>query len=152
MWRIVITTGKFSKVGHFLGMIVLLWRWYITSHWLCIFFSNVYHSVYFDNIEAGQKALKPNSRSQQVKEYSHRWCGRHTDLKPQFTFNIRRTSRYIKDPFDISKKMHHYTVYLFLENCSTCFVWYLHPSSGAHTNVLNSIWYSSNHYCYLPLL
>jgi len=24
-----------------------------------------------------------------------------------------------------------YTVYLILENCSTCFGWY-HPSSGAH--------------------
>ena len=23
-------------------------------------------------------------------------------------------------------------IYLFLENCSTCFGWYLHPSSGAH--------------------
>ena len=28
-----------------------------------------------------------------------------------------------------------YTVYLFLENCSTCFGWYIHPSSGAHTTV-----------------
>jgi len=28
-----------------------------------------------------------------------------------------------------------YTVYLFLENSSTCFGWYLHPSSGAHTTV-----------------
>ena len=31
--------------------------------------------------------------------------------------------------------MQHYTVYLFLENCSTCFGWYLHPSLGAHTTV-----------------
>jgi hypothetical protein len=31
--------------------------------------------------------------------------------------------------------MQHYTVYLFLENCSTCFGWYLHPSSGAHTTI-----------------
>ena len=31
--------------------------------------------------------------------------------------------------------MQHYTVYLFLENRSTFFGWYLHPSSGAHTNV-----------------
>jgi len=31
--------------------------------------------------------------------------------------------------------MQHYTVYLFLENCSTCFEWYLHRSSGAHTTV-----------------
>jgi len=26
-----------------------------------------------------------------------------------------------------------YIVYLFLENCSTCFGWYVHPWSGAHT-------------------
>jgi len=31
--------------------------------------------------------------------------------------------------------MQHYTVYLFLENYSTCFGCYLHPSSGAHTTV-----------------
>jgi len=31
--------------------------------------------------------------------------------------------------------MQHYTVYLFLEHCSTCFGWYLHPSSGGHTTV-----------------
>jgi len=31
--------------------------------------------------------------------------------------------------------MQHYTVYIFLENCSTYFGWYLHPSSGAHTTV-----------------
>ena len=34
-----------------------------------------------------------------------------------------------------SNKMQHYTVYLFLENCSTCFGRYLHPSSGAHITV-----------------
>ena len=31
--------------------------------------------------------------------------------------------------------MQRYTVYLFLENCSTYFMWYLQRSSGAHTNV-----------------
>jgi hypothetical protein len=35
----------------------------------------------------------------------------------------------------VSNKMQLYTVYLFLENCSTCFGWYIHPSSGAHTTV-----------------
>ena len=39
--------------------------------------------------------------------------------------------RYIR----ISNKMQRYTAYLFLENCSTRFGWYLHPSSGAHTTV-----------------
>ena len=34
--------------------------------------------------------------------------------------------------------MRRYTFYLFLENCSTCFEWYLHPSSGAHTNVFTA--------------
>ena len=28
-----------------------------------------------------------------------------------------------------------YTVYLYSGNCSTCFGWYLHPSSEAHTTV-----------------
>ena len=35
-------------------------------------------------------------------------------------------------------------------HCSTCFGWYLHPSSGAQ-NCIYSIWYLSNRYCYLPL-
>ena len=35
----------------------------------------------------------------------------------------------------ISNKMQRYTVYLFLENCSTCLGWYLYPSSGAHATV-----------------
>ena len=38
----------------------------------------------------------------------------------------------------ISNKMQHYTVYLFLENSSTYFGWYLHPSSGAHTTVFTA--------------
>jgi hypothetical protein len=37
-------------------------------------------------------------------------------------------------------------------NCSTCFGWYLHPSSGGQTNIyMYSIWYLSHRYCYLPL-
>ena len=32
----------------------------------------------------------------------------------------------------ISHKMQRYTVYLFLENRSICFGWFLHPSSGVH--------------------
>jgi hypothetical protein len=35
----------------------------------------------------------------------------------------------------ISKKMQRYTVYLYLETCSTRFGRYFHPSSGAHTTV-----------------
>ena len=31
--------------------------------------------------------------------------------------------------------MQRYTVYLFLENCSTRFGWYLYPSPGTHTTV-----------------
>ena len=40
----------------------------------------------------------------------------------------------------ISNEMHLYTVYLSPENCSTCFGWYLHPSSGKHITIY-SIWY-----------
>jgi hypothetical protein len=35
----------------------------------------------------------------------------------------------------ISNKMQRYTVYFIYGNCSTCFGWYFHPSSGAHTTV-----------------
>jgi hypothetical protein len=35
----------------------------------------------------------------------------------------------------ISNKMQRYTVYLYLETALTCFGWYFHPSSGAHTTV-----------------
>jgi len=35
----------------------------------------------------------------------------------------------------ISNKMQLCTVYLYLENCSTCFGCYFHPSSEAHTTV-----------------
>jgi len=33
----------------------------------------------------------------------------------------------------ISNKMQLHTVYLYLETALTCFGWYFHPSSGAHT-------------------
>ena len=33
---------------------------------------------------------------------------------------------------------------LFPANCSTCFGWYLHPSSGAHVNCNYSIWHWLN--------
>jgi hypothetical protein len=29
-----------------------------------------------------------------------------------------------------------YTIYYISANCSTCFGWYLHPSSGAHINLI----------------
>ena len=35
----------------------------------------------------------------------------------------------------ISYKNQHYTVYLFLEKCSTFFGWYFHPSSRVHTQL-----------------
>ena len=36
-------------------------------------------------------------------------------------------------------------------NCSTCFGWYLDPSSGAHVNCNYNIWHWSNRICYLPM-
>ena len=44
-----------------------------------------------------------------------------------------------------------YTVYCISANCSTCFGWYLHPSSVAHVNCKYNIWHWSNRICYLPL-
>jgi len=43
------------------------------------------------------------------------------------------------------------TQFILSANCSTCFEWYLHPSSGAKTTVSTAIWSLSHHYCYLPL-
>jgi len=34
-----------------------------------------------------------------------------------------------------------YTIYYISVNCSTCFGWYPHPSSGAHITVNYSILY-----------
>jgi hypothetical protein len=41
--------------------------------------------------------------------------------------------------------------YYISVNCSTCFGWYLHPSSGAHVNCNYNIWHRSNSICYRPL-
>ena len=41
--------------------------------------------------------------------------------------------------------------YYISANSSTCFGWYLHPSSGAHVNCNYYIWHWSNRICYLPL-
>ena len=37
-----------------------------------------------------------------------------------------------------------YIQFLFPANCSTCFGWYLHPSSGARVNCNYSIWHQLN--------
>ena len=44
-----------------------------------------------------------------------------------------------------------YTFYYASAASSTCFGWYPHPSSGAHTNCNYNIWHCSNSICYLPL-
>jgi hypothetical protein len=41
--------------------------------------------------------------------------------------------------------------YYIFANGSTCFGWYLHPSSGAHVNCNYSIWHCLNCICYLLL-
>jgi hypothetical protein len=38
----------------------------------------------------------------------------------------------------MSKKMRLYTVYYTFVNCSTCFGWLLHPSSGSHLTVITA--------------
>ena len=40
---------------------------------------------------------------------------------------------------------------IFLQNSSTCFGWYPHPSSGAQANCNYNIWHRSNRICYHPL-
>ena len=41
--------------------------------------------------------------------------------------------------------------YYISADSSTCFGWYPHPSSGAHSNCNYNIWYWSNRICYRPL-
>jgi len=55
---------------------------------------------------------------------------------PEVTNAVYEQIQYLHSFWYISNKVQHYTIYLFLENCCTCFRWYLHPSSGAHTTVL----------------
>jgi hypothetical protein len=43
------------------------------------------------------------------------------------------------------------THFILSGNCSTCFGWYNHPSSGAQTTVSTASGYLSHRYCYLPL-
>ena len=41
--------------------------------------------------------------------------------------------------------------YYISADSSTCFGWYPHPSSGAHSNCNYNIWHWSNRTCYRPL-
>ena len=49
-------------------------------------------------------------------------------------FNVQGSVHRKCITFDIFPTRCNFTQF-FLENCSTCFGWYLHPSSGAHTTV-----------------
>jgi hypothetical protein len=40
---------------------------------------------------------------------------------------------------------------IFSADSCTCFGWYPHPSSGAHSNCNYNIWHWSNRICYRPL-
>ena len=44
-----------------------------------------------------------------------------------------------------------YNFIIFSADSSTCFGWYPHPSSGAHSNSNYNIWHWSNRICYRPL-
>ena len=44
-----------------------------------------------------------------------------------------------------------YRFIIFSAGSSTCFGWYPHPSSGAHSKCNYNIWYWSNRNCYRPL-
>ena len=51
-----------------------------------------------------------------------------------YTLNVKKLANLYSFSY-ISNKVQHYTVYIFLEYCSICFGWYLHPSSGAQITV-----------------
>ena len=65
----------------------------------------------------------------------HPMTHRHRDLKSKFDqFNVQGSvhRKYILIYIQQDATLHN----LFISgNCSTCFGWYLHPSSGAHTTV-----------------
>jgi len=44
-----------------------------------------------------------------------------------------------------------YSFYYISADSSTCFRWYPHPSSGAHSNCNYNIWHWSNRISYHPL-
>ena len=44
-----------------------------------------------------------------------------------------------------------YSFYYISAGCCTCFGWYTHPSSGAHSNCNYIIWHCLNRICYRPL-
>jgi len=52
----------------------------------------------------------------------------------------------------ISNKIQYYTVYLFLENCSTCFGVVSPPIIRSTHNCVYGVWYLLNRYCYHLLL
>ena len=95
------------------------------------FFENVKGHTATANAEQYKVMLETFMRMSYVL-VSSIWYGSHKkeQLLPQTYRQVLRTTFWY-----ISNEMQHYTVYLFLENCSTCFGWYLHPSSGAHTTV-----------------
>jgi hypothetical protein len=65
--------------------------------------------------------------------------------------------------FNVHGPVHHKHIPIYIQkdatvhslfisgNCSTCFGWYFHPSSGAHTTVSTASGICQHRYCYLPL-
>ena len=61
------------------------------------------------------------------------------------------TSHFTVDVNSCPTRCDYIQFYYISAKSSTCFGWYLHPSSGVHVNCNYSIWHWSNRICYLPL-
>ena len=74
------------------------------------------------------------------------WLARLKDFTYETWTHILLNVNYCPTRYDYIQ-FYHISV-----DSSTCFGWYLHPSSGAHVNCNYSIWHWSNRNCYLLLL
>ena len=88
----------------------------------------------YPEIEAAPFSKKPSSNYDltrcQKPEESHPINTHRSSLTPTRVENTTFLLIYFQQDATLHS--------LFLENCSTCFGWYLHPSSGAHTTVFTA--------------
>ena len=92
---------------------------------------------------------------EQVTDYSFSSCHGTSD-NLQWTRWCKSASRLYRRLDKISIIVQQdatiYSFIIFSVDSSTCFGWYRHPSSGAHSNCNYNIWYWSNRICYCPLI
>ena len=105
---------------------------------------------------AAREELIPVTASHHTKSQSMLTllCAPQISQTEQTAFkSIRQPWTYNKDEGNVNNcpTRCDYTVLLYSADSSTCFGWYLHPSSGAHLNCNYNIWHWLNHICYCPL-